>query len=268
MSQPSGLSRIVLTVWTYFLIFAIGGLGFVLQCLLLPLTWPFDRGRIITGRIYRGAAIGVTKFNPLWDFRVLEPAPPYKPRRTVVVSNHCSQTDPFLISHVPWEMKWLGKSSLFVVPIIGWSMWLAGDIAVTRGNSKSAKKAMARCRHYLEGGTPVIIFPEGTRSLDGDVREFRAGVALLALRSGAPVLPISIEGSRRVWPKGRSLPRMGAGPVRLVFGEPVTYQRPAKAEEAAADLRRRVLDLRGAGQGAVARDGADARGEPRGGPSR
>lgn len=220
MSQPSGLSRIVLTVWTYFLIFAIGGLGFVLQCLLLPLTWPFDRGRIITGRIYRGAAIGVTKFNPLWDFRVLEPAPPYKPRRTVVVSNHCSQTDPFLISHVPWEMKWLGKSSLFVVPIIGWSMWLAGDIAVTRGNSKSAKKAMARCRHYLEGGTPVIIFPEGTRSLDGELGPFKDGAFQLAIETGSDILPLAVAGTAAAMPKHDW--RFGRSRAYVAIGTPIS----------------------------------------------
>jgi 1-acyl-sn-glycerol-3-phosphate acyltransferase len=90
---------------------------------------------------------------------------------------------------------------------------------------------------------------------------------MLALRSGAPVLPISIQGSRKVWGKGRKFPRFGAGPVRLVFGEPVKYERPTRAEEVAADLRRRILDLRGAGQQAAARDGADAHGIAGGGPS-
>jgi 1-acyl-sn-glycerol-3-phosphate acyltransferase len=113
----------------------------------------------------------------------------------------------------------------------------------------------------------VLVFPEGTRSLDGNVREFQSGVGLIALRSGARVMPISIEGTRRVWGKGRKFPRLGAGPVRLVFGEPVKYERPTRAEDAAADLRRRVLDLRGAVRQADARDGADARGDAGGGRS-
>lgn len=194
----------------------------------------------------------------------------------IVAPTHESFLDPLVVgAYLPRALRYMARRTLFVkvtekgerrrILASAFGRW-AGVIELDReGADRDAlKKSLAA----LAEGDAVLVFPEGTRSLDGDVREFRAGVALLALRSGAPVLPISIEGSRRVWPKGRSLPRMGAGPVRLVFGEPVTYQRPAKAEEAAADLRRRVLDLRGAGQGAVARDGADARGEPRGGPSR
>ena len=105
------------------------------------------------------------------------------------------------------------------------------------------------------------------RSLGGNVKEFQAGVGLLALRSGAPVVPVSVDGTRRIWPKGRRYPRFSAGPVRLVYGEPVKYERPRKADEVAADLRGRILDLRGAGQQAAARDGADAHGGSRGSPS-
>lgn len=220
MSQPQGDRSILLSVWTYFLIFVWGTLGFLLQCVLVPLTWPFDRGRIITGKIYRGAAVMVARTNPLWDFRVHQPAPPYRPGRTVVVSNHLSQTDPFLISHLPWEMKWLGKSSLFVVPIIGWSMYLSGDIAVKRGNSRSAKKAMARCRHYLDGGTPVIIFPEGTRSRDGELGPFKDGAFQLAIEAGADILPIAVAGTAAAMPKHDW--RFGRSRARVAIGTPIS----------------------------------------------
>lgn len=250
MPHPKGLRTIILSLWTYLLIFVWGGLGFALQCLLVPLTWPFDRGRVITGKIYRGAAVAVTKCNPLWDFRVLEPVPPYKPRRTVVVSNHCSQTDPFLISHVPWEMKWLGKSSLFVVPIVGWSMWLAGDIPVTRGNSRSAKKAMARCRRYLEGGTPVIIFPEGTRSLDGELGPFKDGAFQLAIETGADILPLAVAGTAAAMPKHDW--RFGQSRAHVAIGTPISTagltleDLPALKEQVRAEiqaLRAKILPL-------------------------
>lgn len=193
----------------------------------------------------------------------------------IVAPTHESFLDPMIVgAYLPRALRYMARRTLFVkvtekgerrrTIASAFGRW-AGVIELDReGADRDAlKKSLAA----LAEGDAVLVFPEGTRSLDGNVREFRAGVALLALRSGAPVLPISIEGSRRVWPKGRGFPRMGAGPVRLVFGEPVTYERPAKAEDVAADLRRRVLDLRGAGQGADARDGADARGETRGSPS-
>jgi 1-acyl-sn-glycerol-3-phosphate acyltransferase len=210
----------ILSVWTYFLIVAFSFFGMCLQAVLAPLTWPFDRGRLVTGRIYRLCAVGVTKLNPLWDFRVVKPLPPYRPRRTVVVSNHCSQTDPFLISHLPWEMKWLGKASLFKVPVMGWCMWLAGDIPVVRGNSRSAKAAMARCKKYVEGGTPVMIFPEGTRSLDGDLGPFKDGAFLLAIETGADILPLAVAGTSAAMPKHNW--RFGQARAHVAVGTPIS----------------------------------------------
>ena len=67
----------------------------------------------------------------------------------MVVSNHESFADILLISHLPWEMKWLSKAELFRIPIMGWMMWLAGDIPVKRGFGPSAVEAMARCRKAL-----------------------------------------------------------------------------------------------------------------------
>jgi 1-acyl-sn-glycerol-3-phosphate acyltransferase len=194
----------------------------------------------------------------------------------IVAPTHESYLDPLLVgAYVPRDLSFMARRSLFVKTdakgerrrrlFSAWGRW-AGVIELDReGADRDAlKKALAA----LEEGRAVLVFPEGTRSTDGEVQEFRAGVALMALRSGAPVLPISIEGTRRIWGKGMKRPRFGKGPVRMMFGEPVKYERPAKAEDVAADLRRRILDLRGAGHEADARDGADAHGIAGGGPSR
>jgi len=193
----------------------------------------------------------------------------------IVAPTHESYLDPLLIgAYLPRDLSFMARRTLFVKTtergerrrrlFSAWGRW-AGVIELDReGADRAALKAALGA---LAEGRAVLVFPEGTRSPDGEVQAFRAGVALLALRSGAPVLPISIEGTRRVWPKGRKGPRMGAGPVRIAFGEPVKYERPAKAEDVAADLRRRILDLRGRGQQDGARDGAQSRGEAGGGSS-
>jgi 1-acyl-sn-glycerol-3-phosphate acyltransferase len=194
----------------------------------------------------------------------------------IVAPTHESFLDPLMVgAYLPRTLRYMARRTLFVAvkpdgserrrffPSVA-GRW-AGVIELDREGAD--RDAMRKCIDALAEGDAVLIFPEGTRSEDGDVQEFRAGVALIALRSGAPVLPVSIEGSRRVWGKGRKFPRLSAGPVRLVFGEPVKYERPTRAEDAAADLRRRVLDLRGRGHEADARDGADARGEAGGGRS-
>jgi 1-acyl-sn-glycerol-3-phosphate acyltransferase len=119
----------------------------------------------------------------------------------VVVSNHESFTDILLISHLPWEMKWLSKAELFRIPIMGWMMWLVGDIPVKRGFGPSAIEAMARCRKALANRVSVMIFPEGTRSRTAELLPFKDGAFRLAIEAGVPILPLAVSGTRTALPK-------------------------------------------------------------------
>ena len=211
---------IPLVLWTWFVLALCSITAFLLQALLVPLTWWWDRNRVITGRLYRIAAVCTAKLTPLWDFGVHDPLPAYRPKRTVVVGNHCSQTDPFLISHLPWEMKWLAKASLFRVPVMGWALWLAGDIPVVRGERSSAKGAMARCRRYLDRGMPVMIFPEGTRALGDDLGPFKDGAFQLAIEAGADILPLAVHGTATALPVHDW--RFGRSRARVIVGDPIS----------------------------------------------
>ena len=175
--------------------------GFVVQLPLALVTLPFDRGRKIVGRWLRLEAVTAAKLSPFWDFRIHGPRPRPPRGKTVVVSNHESNADPFLISFLPWEMKFLAKASLFRVPVVGWGMWLAGDIPVVRGDVESGRDALARCARWLERSVPVLIFPEGTRSSTGEMLPFKDGAFRLAIETGADVLPIAVAGTGRALPK-------------------------------------------------------------------
>lgn len=94
----------------------------------------------------------------------------------------------------------------------------------------------------LRGGTSILIFPEGTRSSDGTVGTFQRGAARLAARTGVPLVPVWIEGSRQSWPRERRLPRRG--PATITFGEPMYPQPGADLRRASTRLRDRVLELR------------------------
>ena len=170
---------------------------------LLAISRLFDRDPVHyrTGFLFRKLGKALTKVNPAWRLHisgetVTDPRRPY-----VVVSNHQSMADIPLISNLPWEMKWMGKVELFKTPIIGWMMSLSGDIAVDRKNPRSGAQAIIKAQRYLEQKCSVIIFPEGTRTLDGRVRQFTDGAFHLAIRAKAPVLPLVIEGSRDCIPK-------------------------------------------------------------------
>ena len=101
-----------------------------------------------------------------------------------------------LISHLPWEMKWLSKSEFFKIPFIGWQMSLAGDVKLVRGDAKSVVDGDEGLRGVARRKVSVMIFPEGTRTVTGELGEFKDGAFRLAVDKQLPVLPLVVHGSR------------------------------------------------------------------------
>jgi 1-acyl-sn-glycerol-3-phosphate acyltransferase len=238
------MGQALLSLWTWFEIGLCALVGFLTQLVLWPITLLFDRRRLITGRCFRLVGVIAARLTPFWRFGVHGDIPRRIEGRTVFVSNHESQADPFLISFLPWEMKWLAKASLFRIPVAGWSMALAGDIPIHRGNDRSAKKAMDRCVQWLERGVPVVIFPEGTRSSNGKMAPFKDGAFRLALDCGAQVIPIAVCGTRKALPKHSW--KFGFTRALVAVGTPIpTAGRSASDLEAIkAEARAQIEALR------------------------
>jgi 1-acyl-sn-glycerol-3-phosphate acyltransferase len=176
--------------------------GFWGMAIVWALTAPFDPGRYWAGRIFRLIAVAHVKTHQLWKFdvggvRIRDPRHPY-----VVVSNHESYADIFLLSHLPWEMKWMSKDTIFKIPVMGWMMKMAGDIEIRRGERDSAAAALAACRDRLKKRVSVMIFPEGTRSKTAELLPFKNGAFRLAIEAGVPILPIAVAGTRHAMAKG------------------------------------------------------------------
>jgi len=170
---------------------------------LMLLSYLFDRGPVYyrTGFLFRKLGKILTNINPTWKLyitgeNITDPRRPY-----VVVCNHQSLADIPLISNLPWEMKWMGKEELFKIPIIGWMMHLSADISVDRHNARSGALALLRALHMLEQKCSIMIFPEGTRSVDGRVHQFTDGAFHLALKAKVPILPLALDGSINCIPK-------------------------------------------------------------------
>ncbi len=193
--------RTLLSIWAWLAIMVIAIGGFFVQLILFALTAWFDPRRIICGRCFRLLGVACAYVNPFWQFGVHGELPSTRPGKTVVVSNHRSNADSFLISYLPWEMKWLGKESLMKIPFVGWSMTLAGDIPISRGSPTSAREAMGHCAKILESKMPIMIFPEGTRALDSEMGPFKDGAFRIALETGADILPVAIRGTEQALPK-------------------------------------------------------------------
>ncbi|MFN7801431.1 lysophospholipid acyltransferase family protein [Gemmatimonas sp.] len=176
-------------------------LGTPVVALIWLFTAPFDKGRYAAGRAFRLVGVTAMRLNGLWRFRtrgtLADPRRPY-----VVVANHESYADVFLISCFPWEMKWLSKDTMFKIPCMGWMMQMAGDIKLVRGDRDSTINAIAQCRDRLAKRVSVMIFPEGTRSKTQEMLPFKDGAFRLAIESQAPVLPIAVAGTRNAMAKG------------------------------------------------------------------
>jgi 1-acyl-sn-glycerol-3-phosphate acyltransferase len=170
--------------------------------LVYAATVPSDPGRYTVGRWFRRAAVTLTRLNPFWKFRTTGFLVPDPRRPYVAVANHESIADIFLLSHLPWEMKWLSKEAIFKIPLMGWMMRMAGDIAVRRGDVKSRMQALDACRDRLGKRVSVMIMPEGTRSSTGEIQKFHDGAFRLAIETGAPILPIAVAGTRACITKG------------------------------------------------------------------
>src|SRR5204863_9843616 len=128
----------------------------------------------------------------------------------IVAANHASSADPVLIGaflngKLGRPVNWLGKRELVEFPLTGWAFRIAGIHPVDR--EAAELEAFRTAMRILEAGQSLAVFPEGTRSKDGALQQVREGVGMLALRSGAPVLPVAVIDSDLAWPRGQLLPR-------------------------------------------------------------
>ena len=189
------MQRLV-SAWTWTCWVLVVLVGFPCVAVVFAVTAPFDPGRYHAGRVFRWFGALGARLNPWWHFET-RGAYPRDPRHPyVAVSNHESYADIFLISHLPWEMKWLAKKTIFNIPVMGWIMRMAGDVPLVRGNRQSAVGALARCRDRLAKRVSVMVFPEGTRSTGDELLPFKDGAFALAVEAQVPILPIAVAGTR------------------------------------------------------------------------
>jgi 1-acyl-sn-glycerol-3-phosphate acyltransferase len=162
----------------------------------------------------------------------------------IFMGNHVSQFDIFAgQGYFPHDFRWIVKKELFRIPVFGAAMRRAGLVAIDRSHGREAMKSLNAAAENINSGASVLIFPEGTRSIDGTLQPFKAGVITLAIKAGVPVVPVGFVGTYEVLPKGRLLANPGEVIIRI--GRPISIQGYTMKDkhELARELHDRVAEL-------------------------
>jgi 1-acyl-sn-glycerol-3-phosphate acyltransferase len=186
------------------------------------ITYPFDRkGRVghRCARLWGKAALLANRVKvKIEGMENLKGKGPY-----ILMSNHQGSYDIFaLLGHLPFQFKWLAKKELFSIPFFGWTMAAAGYISIDREGTRKTVEAMNEAAEKIRDGMSVVIFPEGSRSPDGSIQPFKKGGFTLAIKSGVPIVPITITGSREIMPRDRLT--ITSGEIQIQIGYPIETQ--------------------------------------------
>jgi 1-acyl-sn-glycerol-3-phosphate acyltransferase len=209
---------------------------------LWALTLPLDRRRVVL-HLYSCLWAAVYLYcNPIWHLRVEGRSKlPWK-GAAVLVANHASLIDILVLFALFRPFKWVSKAENFKIPFIGWNMTLNDYVPLVRGNKESVAKMMADCKRHLARGCPVLLFPEGTRTRDGNLLPFKDGAFRLAAEVGCPIIPIAVHATGDCLPKhGWALRTVMRARVEVL--DPIPTGAPGTSNpEQLRDQTRAVID--------------------------
>src|SRR5512146_1561235 len=164
----------------------------------------------------------------------LDPAQTY-----IFMANHVSNIDPpVFVPLIGRRVFILVKKELFRMPVLGYAMRKARFLAVDRQNREAAVESVKQAIEVLRDGLSMMAYPEGTRSRDGKLLPFKKGPFHLAIDSGIPVVPVTIVGAHKVWPKGHF--RITPGKITIVFHPPMYPQQFASREDLMQAVRAKI----------------------------
>lgn len=205
-----------------FIVWAIGVPLTVVVFILVSLIFIFDRSGAVVHSI---GVLWCRIILALSGVRVTVDGAGNIPRDGPVIflSNHQGAFDiPALQGYIPVQFRWVAKKSLFKIPVIGWTMFLAGHIGIDRDNAAEAMRNIEEASAKIRGGTSVLVFPEGTRSDTGALLPFKRGAFVLVSKSAVPVVPVAIHGTKDILKRGGYY--INPSEVRISFGAPLAPQ--------------------------------------------
>lgn len=163
---------------------------------------PFDRRRRFSHWYAITWATHYIAFSPFWEVTVEGREKIADDRTYVMIANHQSAADIMVLYCLRKQFKWVSKASNFLIPFLGWMMWMADYVSLRRGDRRSRDEMFRQCHKHLKRGSSIMMFPEGTRSRDGEIKDFKRGAFSLAAEAGVPIMPIVVDGTFTALPRG------------------------------------------------------------------
>ncbi len=192
----------MLTFLYFIIILLVALVLYVASFIALVVCYPFDKKRVVVHTLSIWITNAVFGFSGIRrkviGMENIDPKASY-----VMVLNHNSMADIITIYNLPLVFKWVSKREVYRIPIIGRLLFAHGDIVINRASAKEAMQLVHdKGKEWLSKGASVAIFPEGTRSKDREIHNFKAGAFLLAKDAGVPILPIVLDNTDKMMRKG------------------------------------------------------------------
>jgi len=199
--KVSKIAKVLISLWIYFFVLTSIVILVPVAILIRLFTYPFDKNLKLIRLVYCFVSRLYLFLSPLWKIRIEGKENFHGQKVYVIISNHQSMLDIVVIQNLYRHFSWVSKAENFGYPFLGWLMKISGDIKLERDNPQSFAKLVRNCSRKLSSGNSIIIFPEGTRTPDGEIKRFKEGAFRIAQLSKMPILPIVIDGTREVLPK-------------------------------------------------------------------
>ncbi len=225
----------------YFIYVAIAAtILYLLSWVAFFVCYPFDKRRVVVHAISKLITDVVLGFfgRDVIGAENIDPKESY-----VIVLNHNSMMDILSLYPIPLVFKWVSKREVYKIPLVGRLLFMHGDIVINRASTKEAMQLVhTRGMEWLKKGASVSIFPEGTRSKDGEIHNFKAGAFILAKEAEVPILPVVLEGTNNMLRKGIFMNWKNRITIKVL--PPISRQevatRPMK--EVMAEVRESMVD--------------------------
>jgi len=187
----------------YYIYFFTVGVPLILIALLIwILTSPFDKRLYLLHLYTQYWTYSNLLVIPAWRIKVIGRSKIDNSKTFVFVSNHQSEFDVFVMSKLFAHFKWVSKAEVFKIPIVGWNMRMNKYVELKRGDRKSIVQMIKDSVDAIQNGSSVFLFPEGTRSKTGELRNFSSGAFVIAQRAKVGIQPIAVSGTKDIMVKG------------------------------------------------------------------